>query len=70
MILVQPILGMLFAVPVLGEAVDAVTAVFGVAIIATVFAGVFFGVSMALIYALRKRRLQLADWQTVTTASA
>ena len=38
-------------------------------IIATVFAGVFFGVSMALIYALRKRRLQLADWQTVTTAS-
>ena len=39
LILVQPILGMLFAVPVLGEAVDAVTAVFGVAIIATVFAG-------------------------------
>ncbi|MBU6289642.1 MAG: DMT family transporter [Chloroflexi bacterium] len=39
LILVQPILGMLFAVPVLGEAVDPVTAVFGVAIIATVFAG-------------------------------
>ena len=39
LILVQPILGMLFAVPVLGEAVDLVTAIFGVAIIGTVVAG-------------------------------
>ena len=39
LILVQPILGMLFAVPVLGETVDPVTAIFGVAIIGTVFAG-------------------------------
>jgi hypothetical protein len=34
-------------------------------LIASIFAGILFGSGMALIYALRKRRLQLADWQTV-----
>ena len=37
--LVQPFLGMLFAVPLLGERLDAVTLGFGLAVIATVFAG-------------------------------
>lgn len=37
--LVQPILSMLFAVPLLGERLDAVTVTFGVAVIATVFVG-------------------------------
>lgn len=37
--LVQPFLGMLFAVPLLGEKLDAVTVGFGVAVIATVFVG-------------------------------
>ena len=37
--LVQPFLGMLFAVPLLGERLDAVTVGFGVAVIATVFIG-------------------------------
>jgi drug/metabolite transporter (DMT)-like permease len=37
--LVQPFLGMLFAVPLLGERLDAVTLGFAVAVIATVFAG-------------------------------
>jgi drug/metabolite transporter (DMT)-like permease len=37
--LVQPILGMLFAVPLLGESLDAVTLGFAVAVIATVFLG-------------------------------
>jgi len=37
--LVQPFLGMLFAVPLLGERLDAVTLVFAVAVIATVFIG-------------------------------
>jgi drug/metabolite transporter (DMT)-like permease len=37
--LVQPILGMAFSVPLLGETLDAVTAVFGIAIVATVFVG-------------------------------
>ncbi|MEJ5992617.1 DMT family transporter [Ramlibacter sp. PS3R-8] len=37
--LVQPILSMLFAVPLLGERLDAVTLGFGVAVIATVFVG-------------------------------
>jgi drug/metabolite transporter (DMT)-like permease len=37
--LVQPFLSMLFAVPLLGERLDAVTLAFGVAVIATVFAG-------------------------------
>lgn len=37
--LVQPFLSMLFAVPLLGERLDAVTLLFGLAVIATVFAG-------------------------------
>jgi len=37
--LVQPFLSMLFAVPLLGEHLDAVTVGFGLAVIATVFAG-------------------------------
>ncbi|MDZ7919271.1 DMT family transporter [Rhodoferax sp.] len=37
--LLQPFLGMLFAVPLLGERLDAVTVGFGVAVIATVFIG-------------------------------
>jgi len=37
--LVQPFLSMLFAVPLLGERLDAVTVGFGVAVIATVFVG-------------------------------
>ena len=37
--LVQPFLGMLFAVPLLGESLDAVTLGFAVAVIATVFIG-------------------------------
>ena len=37
--LVQPFLGMLFAVPILGETLDAVTLGFGTAVIATVFIG-------------------------------
>ena len=37
--LLQPFLGMLFAVPLLGERLDAVTVGFGVAVIATVFVG-------------------------------
>ena len=37
--LVQPFLSMLFAVPLLGESLDAVTVGFGVAVIATVFVG-------------------------------
>jgi drug/metabolite transporter (DMT)-like permease len=37
--LVQPFLALLFAVPVLGEPLDAATVVFSLAVIATVFAG-------------------------------
>jgi drug/metabolite transporter (DMT)-like permease len=37
--LVQPFLAMLFAVPVLGERLDAVTVAFALAVVATVFAG-------------------------------
>ncbi|MES3003374.1 MAG: DMT family transporter [Pseudomonadota bacterium] len=37
--LIQPFLGMLFAVPLLGESLDAVTLGFGLAVIATVFIG-------------------------------
>jgi drug/metabolite transporter (DMT)-like permease len=37
--LVQPFLSMLFAVPLLGESLDAVTVGFGLAVIATVFVG-------------------------------
>jgi drug/metabolite transporter (DMT)-like permease len=37
--LVQPFLSMLFAVPLLGERLDAVTVGFGLAVIATVFLG-------------------------------
>ena len=37
--LVQPFLSMLFAVPLLGERLDLLTLVFGLAVIATVFAG-------------------------------
>jgi drug/metabolite transporter (DMT)-like permease len=37
--LVQPFLGMLFAVPLLGERLDAVTLGFALAVIATVFIG-------------------------------
>ncbi|MEO7057730.1 MAG: DMT family transporter [Caldimonas sp.] len=37
--LVQPFLAMLFAVPVLGEHLDAVTVAFALAVVATVFAG-------------------------------
>jgi drug/metabolite transporter (DMT)-like permease len=37
--LMQPFLGMLFAVPVLGESIDAVTLAFAAAVIATVFIG-------------------------------
>lgn len=37
--LVQPFLGMLFAVPLLGERLDALTVFFGLAVIATVFIG-------------------------------
>jgi drug/metabolite transporter (DMT)-like permease len=39
LVLVQPVMGMVFAVPLLGEAIDLVTATFGVAIIGTVFLG-------------------------------
>ncbi len=37
--LLQPFLGMLFAVPLLGESIDAATLLFGLAVIATVFVG-------------------------------
>jgi len=37
--LVQPFLSMLFAVPLLGERLDAVTVGFGLGVMATVFAG-------------------------------
>ncbi|HET6828564.1 MAG TPA: EamA family transporter, partial [Ramlibacter sp.] len=37
--LVQPFLSMLFAVPLLGERLDALSLGFGLAVIATVFAG-------------------------------
>jgi drug/metabolite transporter (DMT)-like permease len=37
--LMQPFLGMLFAVPLLGETIDAVTLSFAIAVIATVFIG-------------------------------
>ena len=37
--LIQPFLGMLFAVPLLGESLDAVTLCFAIAVIATVFIG-------------------------------
>jgi drug/metabolite transporter (DMT)-like permease len=37
--LVQPFLSLLFAIPLLGEKLDAVTLGFGVAVIATVFIG-------------------------------
>ncbi len=37
--LAQPFISMLFAVPLLGERLDAVTVLFGIAVIATVFAG-------------------------------
>lgn len=37
--LIQPFLSMLFAVPLLGETLDAVTVAFGLAVIATVFIG-------------------------------
>jgi drug/metabolite transporter (DMT)-like permease len=37
--LMQPFLGMLFAVPLLGESIDAVTLAFAAAVIATVFVG-------------------------------
>lgn len=37
--LIQPFLGMLFSVPLLGETLDAVTLGFGLAVIATVFVG-------------------------------
>jgi drug/metabolite transporter (DMT)-like permease len=37
--LVQPFLSLLFAVPVLGEHLDATTLVFSLAVIATVFIG-------------------------------
>jgi drug/metabolite transporter (DMT)-like permease len=37
--LVQPFMSMLFAVPLLGERLDALTLAFGIAVIATVFAG-------------------------------
>jgi drug/metabolite transporter (DMT)-like permease len=37
--LMQPFLGMLFAVPLLGERLDAVTLGFAAAVIATVFIG-------------------------------
>ena len=36
--LAQPILGMVFSVPLLGETLDLVTATFGLAIVGTVFA--------------------------------
>ena len=37
--LVQPFLSLLFAVPLLGEPLDAVTVVFALAVVATVFVG-------------------------------
>ena len=37
--LVQPVMGMLVSIPLLGETLDAVTVAFGLAIVATVFAG-------------------------------
>ena len=45
--LVQPFLSMLFAVPLLGERLDAVTVGFGLAVIATVFIGKKMPVSVA-----------------------
>lgn len=47
--LVQPFLSMLFAVPLLGERLDAVTVGFGVAVIATVFIGKKMPVNAATI---------------------
>ena len=47
--LVQPFLSMLFAVPLLGERLDAVTVGFGVAVIATVFIGKKMPVHMAVV---------------------
>ena len=46
--LVQPFLSMLFAVPLLGERLDAVTVGFGLAVIATVFIGKKMPVHMAM----------------------
>lgn len=45
--LVQPFLSMLFAIPLLGEKLDAVTVGFGLAVIATVFIGKKMPVGMA-----------------------
>lgn len=45
--LVQPFLSMLFAVPLLGERLDAVTVGFGLAVIATVFVGKKMSVNQA-----------------------
>jgi drug/metabolite transporter (DMT)-like permease len=39
LVLIQPLMGMVFAVPLLGESIDAITAGFGIAIVATVFVG-------------------------------
>ena len=46
--LVQPFLSMLFAVPLLGERLDAVTVGFSLAVIATVFIGKKMPVNAAL----------------------
>jgi drug/metabolite transporter (DMT)-like permease len=37
--LLQPFLGMLFAIPILGETLDLLTIGFGLAVVATVFIG-------------------------------
>jgi drug/metabolite transporter (DMT)-like permease len=37
--LIQPFLSMLLSVPLLGESLDAITVVFGLAVMATVFVG-------------------------------
>ena len=47
--LVQPFLSMLFAVPLLGERLDAVTVGFGLAVIATVFIGKKMPVHVAMV---------------------
>lgn len=54
--LVQPFLSMLFAVPLLGERLDAVTVGFGLAVIATVFAGKKMPVDAAPVAKLASER--------------
>jgi drug/metabolite transporter (DMT)-like permease len=51
--LVQPFLSLLFAVPILGERLDAMTLLFSLAVIATVFIGKKMPVNLPAAHAPR-----------------